>query len=37
MAERPPESRAGKVFNTQYVFGRDGSILAKYRKTHLFN
>lgn len=37
VAERPPESRAGKVFNTQYVFGRDGSILAKYRKTHLFN
>jgi len=37
VAERPPESRDGKVFNTQYVFGRDGSILAKYRKTHLFN
>ncbi len=26
-----------KVFNTSYVFGRDGSLLAKYRKTHLFN
>jgi predicted amidohydrolase len=37
VAERPPQSRGGKVFNTQYVFGRDGSILAKYRKTHLFN
>jgi predicted amidohydrolase len=32
-------SRAGhrRVFNTSYVFGRDGSQLAKYRKTHLFN
>jgi predicted amidohydrolase len=37
VAERPPGSLDGKVFNTQYVFGRDGSILAKYRKTHLFN
>ena len=37
VAERPPQSRSGKVFNTQYVFGRDGSIIAKYRKTHLFN
>jgi predicted amidohydrolase len=26
-----------RVFNTSYVFGRDGSLLAKYRKTHLFN
>ncbi len=26
-----------KVFNTQYVFGRDGSLLAKYRKVNLFN
>lgn len=26
-----------KVFNTAYVFGRDGGLVAKYRKTHLFN
>lgn len=26
-----------KVFNTCYVFGRKGELLAKYRKTHLFN
>lgn len=26
-----------RVYNTSYVFGRDGHILAKYRKTHLFN
>ncbi len=26
-----------RVFNTHYVFGRDGGLLAKYRKTHLFN
>ncbi len=26
-----------KVFNTSYVFGRDGELLAKYRKIHLFN
>lgn len=26
-----------KVFNTCYVFGRQGELLTKYRKTHLFN
>ena len=26
-----------RVHNTLYVFGRDGTILSKYRKTHLFN
>lgn len=26
-----------RVFNTTYVFGRDGAPLAKYRKIHLFN
>ncbi len=26
-----------KVFNTAYVFGRDGQKIAKYRKVHLFN
>lgn len=37
VGERPPESSSGKVYNTQYVFGRDGCLVAKYRKTHLFN
>lgn len=27
----------GKVYNTLYVVSPDGSIAAKYRKTHLFN
>jgi deaminated glutathione amidase len=36
-AERPPDSSSGKVFNTQYVFGKDGEMIAKYRKVHLFN
>lgn len=26
-----------RVYNTCYVFGRDGEQIAKYRKTHLFN
>ena len=26
-----------KVFNTSYIFGRDGALIGKYRKTHLFN
>jgi predicted amidohydrolase len=26
-----------RVYNTSYVFGRDGKLLAKYRKLHLFN
>ena len=26
-----------RVYNTSYVFGRDGNLLAKYRKIHLFN
>ena len=37
VAERPESSTSGKVYNTQYVFGRTGELLAKYRKTHLFN
>lgn len=37
VAERPAGAKAGKVFNTQYVFSRSGEIIAKYRKTHLFN
>ena len=26
-----------RVYNTLYVIGRDGAIIGKYRKTHLFN
>lgn len=26
-----------KVYNTCYIYGRDGALIAKYRKTHLFN
>lgn len=33
------EGRTGfkRVFNTSFVFGRDGKTLGKYRKTHPFN
>lgn len=31
-----PHHRARKLFNTSYVFGRDGELIAKYRKVHLF-
>ena len=33
------EGRTGhkRVYNTSYVFGRDGRKIAKYRKTHPFN
>lgn len=37
VGERPAGAASGKVYNTQYVFGRGGELLAKYRKTHLFN
>lgn len=30
------ESRDGKVYNTFYLYGRDGQTLAIYRKIHLF-
>jgi len=32
-----PEFCDGKLYNTSYVFGRDGSLLAKHRKIHLFD
>lgn len=32
-----PESAGGHIFNTAYVFDRDGKQIAKYRKTHLFD
>lgn len=31
------EIRDGKVFNTAYVFDRDGQCIASYDKTHLFS
>lgn len=40
VSEKPtPTTTSSKkmVYNTQYVFGRDGELLAKYRKIHLFN
>lgn len=37
VGERPKDSKSGKIYNTQYVFGRTGDLIAKYRKTHLFN
>ncbi|XP_020924133.1 omega-amidase NIT2 isoform X2 [Sus scrofa] len=32
-----PEEDAGKLYNTCAVFGPDGTLLAKYRKLHLFD
>jgi omega-amidase len=32
-----PEADAGRIFNTCFVFGRDGSILGRHRKMHLFD
>ena len=34
-----PVSEKGykRVYNTLYIFGRNGELLGKYRKTHLFN
>ncbi|XP_030657780.1 omega-amidase NIT2 isoform X2 [Nomascus leucogenys] len=32
-----PEEDAGKLYNTCAVFGPDGTLLAKYRKIHLFD
>lgn len=31
------ERAEGKLYNTSYVFDRDGSLLADYRKIHLFD
>ena len=33
--EEPAESYPGKRYNTSYLIGRDGDILAKYRKRHI--
>ncbi|KAH3687399.1 hypothetical protein WICPIJ_001612 [Wickerhamomyces pijperi] len=32
-----PESDQGKVYNTSVTFDRDGSIIGKHRKVHLFD
>ena len=32
-----PELAEGHVYNTSYVYGRDGRQLAKHRKAHLFD
>lgn len=39
IGERPevPAGSERRVYNTHYVFDRTGSVIAKYRKIHLFN
>lgn len=44
VGEKPKDAEGGsgaetirRIFNTQYVFGRDGALAGKYRKIHLFN
>ena len=32
-----PELAEGNVYNTSYVYGRQGELLAKHRKVHLFD
>lgn len=32
-----PELAEGNVYNTSYVYGRGGELLAKHRKAHLFD
>lgn len=32
-----PEYENGRIYNTAYVFGRKGELLAKHRKMHLFD
>ena len=32
-----PEKEASKVFNTSYLFDKNGKIIAKHRKMHLFD
>ncbi len=32
-----PEFEDGRIYNTSYVYGRDGAQLAKHRKIHLFD
>ncbi|MBQ7927637.1 MAG: carbon-nitrogen hydrolase family protein [Methanobrevibacter sp.] len=32
-----PEKEDGKLYNTSYLFNKDGNIIAKHRKMHLFD
>lgn len=32
-----PELDGGRVYNTSFVYGRDGGLLARHRKVHLFD
>ncbi|CCO09303.1 carbon-nitrogen hydrolase family protein [Desulforamulus hydrothermalis] len=32
-----PERSAGRLYNTSFVFGPDGNLLARHRKIHLFD
>ncbi|HOO74022.1 MAG TPA: carbon-nitrogen hydrolase family protein [Tepiditoga sp.] len=32
-----PENDGGKIYNTSFVFDRNGKIIAKHRKIHLFD
>lgn len=32
-----PEQEDGRIYNTCFIFGPDGKLLAKHRKTHLFD
>ena len=33
----PERGADGRIYNTAYVFGRDGRMIAKHRKMHLFD
>lgn len=33
----PEKDRSGKIYNTSYVFDRNGELIAKHRKIHLFD
>ena len=35
--ETPETPSSARVYNTSFVFDRTGQVIAKYRKTHLFN
>jgi len=32
-----PETDKGKIFNTSYIFDKNGKLIAKHRKTHMFD
>ena len=37
LAGTMPEKEDSKIYNTSYLFDREGSIIAKHRKMHLFD